>query len=79
MHSETSKRLPGALALPQIPHPTDDAITVIPLGGCARIGMNATLYGVKGRWILVDVTPPFPRTSAPGSGPSYPISGSSKP
>lgn len=60
MNSPDDVRLPQALALPHIPHPADNAITAIPLGGCARIGMNATLYGSKGRWILVDAGSAFP-------------------
>jgi ribonuclease J len=60
MYSQVTQRLPDALALPHIPHPADDAITAIPLGGCARIGMNATLYGTQGRWILVDAGSAFP-------------------
>lgn len=43
--SDTSTRFP----LPQ-----NDEILVCPIGGVAEIGMNWTLYGHAGRWVLVD-------------------------
>ncbi|QEX18075.1 MBL fold hydrolase [Hypericibacter terrae] len=46
--------------LPQkFPLPTDDSILVCPVGGVGRIGMNWTLYGHAGRWILVDAGSAF--------------------
>ncbi|MFC4235930.1 ribonuclease J [Thalassospira xianhensis] len=35
------------------PVPGDDFL-IVPVGGLGRIGMNWTLYGHKGRWLLVD-------------------------
>lgn len=36
------------------PFPQNDEILVCPIGGVAEIGMNWTLYGHAGRWVLVD-------------------------
>ncbi|WP_207477925.1 ribonuclease J [Arenibaculum pallidiluteum] len=36
------------------PVPAQGEVLVVPLGGLGRIGMNWTLYGHAGRWILVD-------------------------
>lgn len=36
------------------PIPSKDEILVCPIGGVAEIGMNWTLYGHDGRWLLVD-------------------------
>jgi ribonuclease J len=38
----------------RFPRPAEDGILVCPVGGVGRIGMNWTLYGYAGRWILVD-------------------------
>jgi ribonuclease J len=43
----------------KFPLPTDDSILVCPVGGVGRIGMNWTLYGHAGRWILVDAGSAF--------------------
>jgi ribonuclease J len=43
----------------KFPLPTDDGILVCPVGGVGRIGMNWTLYGHAGRWILVDAGSAF--------------------
>jgi len=59
MSSSDDVLLPKVLGFPLIPTPADDVITAISLGGCARIGMNATLYGCQGRWILVDAGSAF--------------------
>lgn len=40
--------------LSTLPEPSNEGITVVPIGGLGRIGMNWTLYGTKGRWMLVD-------------------------
>jgi ribonuclease J len=39
---------------PSLPIPGKDEILVLPLGGCDAIGMNTTLYGHDGKWIIVD-------------------------
>ncbi len=31
------------------------ALHFIPLGGVGEIGMNASLYGTEGKWLLVDL------------------------
>ena len=36
------------------PVPGTDEIIFLPLGGCNRIGMNMTLYGHAGKWLIVD-------------------------
>lgn len=38
----------------RFPLPKNDEILVCPIGGVAEIGMNWTLYGHAGRWVLVD-------------------------
>lgn len=38
----------------RFPLPQNDEILVCPIGGVAEIGMNWTLYGHAGRWVLVD-------------------------
>lgn len=62
---------PGTLPLiPRIlggfPVPGPDEVVVIPVGGVGRIGMNWTLYGHDGRWILVDAGTAFPDDRASG-------------
>lgn len=42
------------------PTPDSRSITVIPLGGTDRVGMNATLVGYAGRWIMIDAGATFP-------------------
>lgn len=42
------------------PVPKPDELLVVPLGGLGRIGMNWTLYGTDGRWLLVDAGLAFP-------------------
>ncbi len=47
----------SSLLRPQMsdfPIPSSDEILVCPVGGVSEIGMNWTLYGHNGRWILVD-------------------------
>lgn len=40
---------------PELPFtPKHDEILVLPLGGCGAIGMNMTLYGHGGKWLIVD-------------------------
>jgi ribonuclease J len=40
--------------LHRLPRPRANEIVVVPVGGLGRIGMNWTLYGHDGSWILVD-------------------------
>jgi ribonuclease J len=42
------------------PVPSKGEILVAPIGGIGRIGMNWTLYGHDGRWLLVDAGIAFP-------------------
>jgi ribonuclease J len=42
-------------SLPRLAVPGPDEIIICPLGGVGRIGMNWTLYGNSGSWILVDM------------------------
>lgn len=47
--------------------PGRDEILFLPLGGCARIGMNMSLYGHDGKWLIVDSGVTFPDDDeAPG-------------
>jgi ribonuclease J len=45
--------------LPTLPVPDRGSIMVVPLGGTSRVGMNVTLVGHAGRWIMVDVGATF--------------------
>ena len=54
------------------PEVRDDALYFLPLGGSDEIGMNLYLYGVDGKWLMVDLgiafgcllyTSPSPRDS----------------
>lgn len=42
-----------------IPEPGRKSVFVFPLGGVSQIGMNWTLYGHRGEWILVDAGSSF--------------------
>lgn len=42
-----------------IPEPDTKSVFVFSLGGVAQIGMNWTLYGHKGEWVLVDAGSAF--------------------
>lgn len=53
------------------PIPRDDEFLVVPLGGLGRIGMNWTLYGHSGRWILVDAGIAFPGDTGPEGVDAY--------
>jgi ribonuclease J len=53
-------------ALGRCPAPREGEILVLPLGGLGRIGMNWTLYGNSGRWLLVDAGIGFPGDDKPG-------------
>jgi ribonuclease J len=46
--------------------PIDDAVDVIPLGGAGGFGMNLTLYGHAGKWLMVDLGMGFAGDGVPG-------------
>jgi ribonuclease J len=43
-----------------------DAVYLVPLGGCGIFGANMTLYGYKGKWIMVDCGMGFADETMPG-------------
>jgi ribonuclease J len=43
----------------KFPRPGNDSILTCPVGGVGQIGMNWTLYGHAGKWILVDAGSAF--------------------
>ncbi|KYH12777.1 ribonuclease J [Neorickettsia sp. 179522] len=45
---------------------TDNNLIFLPLGGTGEIGMNVTLYGYKGQWIMVDCGAGFADAELPG-------------
>jgi len=53
------------------PIPRKDEVLIVPLGGLGRIGMNWTLYGHDGRWILVDAGIGFPEEKDRGDVDSW--------
>ena len=42
-----------------------DRLVMVPLGGCGEIGMNLTLYGTGGKWLMVDCGMTFADESVP--------------
>jgi ribonuclease J len=46
--------------------PVDDGVDVIPLGGAGGFGMNLTLYGHAGKWLMVDLGMGFADERVPG-------------
>ena len=57
----TSNPISQALPfLERAPIPSDSAITILPLGGTNRVGMNCYAVGTKGRWVLIDLGATFP-------------------
>jgi ribonuclease J len=49
------------------PHrPPDDALWFLPLGGSGEIGMNLNLYGISGKWLIVDCGITFGDETTPG-------------
>ena len=48
------------------PVPRENEILFLPLGGVGQIGMNWTLYGTAGRWLLVDAGLAFPDDAPEG-------------
>ncbi len=49
-----------------VPELRDDALYFLPLGGSDEIGMNLYLYGVDGKWLMVDLGIAFGDESTPG-------------
>ncbi len=43
-----------SLAAPEMPEHDPDALYFLPLGGAGEIGMNLSLYGYRGQWLIVD-------------------------
>ena len=46
--------------------PEEDALYFLPLGGAGEIGMNLSLYGHAGKWLMVDLGISFGDDSSPG-------------
>lgn len=46
--------------------PADDGLYFLPLGGAGEIGMNLSLYGTAGKWLMVDLGVTFGDDSTPG-------------
>ena len=46
--------------------PRADELLFLPLGGCGEIGMNLSLYGHAGKWLMVDLGITFGNESTPG-------------
>lgn len=44
-----------------------DGLYFLPLGGAGEIGMNLNLYGLDGRWLMVDLGVTFRDDAAPGA------------
>lgn len=57
---------PQARLLSKWPRPRDDEFLTVFVGGLGRIGMNWTLYGHAGRWLLVDAGMAFPEDGLEG-------------
>jgi ribonuclease J len=43
-----------------------ESLVFLPLGGAGEIGMNLSLYGFRGRWLMVDMGVAFADEAAPG-------------
>ncbi len=54
-----SDAAPIGAALDRLPDPKPGTVVVCTLGGVADIGMNLTLYGAQGGWVLVDAGTTF--------------------
>lgn len=46
--------------------PEADALYFLPLGGSGEIGMNLSLYGHDGKWLMIDLGISFPDETMPG-------------
>ncbi len=64
--SHANRPLAPAAILDALPVPGSDEVLVCPLGGVDEIGMNWTLYGHAGSWILVDAGSSFPPRDVEG-------------
>lgn len=47
-------------------HAYRDGLVMVPLGGCGEIGMNLTMYGTAGKWLMVDCGMTFADDNLPG-------------
>jgi len=47
-------------------HAYRDGLVMVPLGGCGEIGMNLTMYGTGGKWLMVDCGMTFADDNLPG-------------
>ena len=45
---------------------SEDELIFLPLGGAGEIGMNMNLYGIAGKWLLVDLGITFADGEQPG-------------
>ena len=45
---------------------TDDALYFLPLGGAGEFGVNLSLYGYRGKWLMVDLGMGFGDETMPG-------------
>lgn len=59
MSSPKTRALPEALNRP-------DELVFLPLGGAGEIGMNLSLYGYAGRWLMIDCGISFADDTMPG-------------
>jgi len=46
---------------------SQDELLFLPLGGAGEIGMNLNLYGLGGKWLMVDLGITFPDQGQPGA------------
>ncbi|HVY13523.1 MAG TPA: ribonuclease J [Alphaproteobacteria bacterium] len=46
--------------------PGNDGVYFLPLGGAGEIGMNLSLYGTEGKWLMVDLGVTFGDDTMPG-------------
>src|SRR4030081_1793265 len=53
-------------AISEIPRNRPDELVFLPLGGAGEIGMNVSLYGYAGAWLLVDCGISFGDDNMPG-------------
>lgn len=53
-------------AIPDPYRPDGDAVYFLPLGGAGEIGMNLSLYGHAGKWLMVDLGISFGDDTMPG-------------
>ena len=54
---------------PLLPPPNQpDELALLALGGVGEIGMNLTLYGYGGRWLMIDCGITFADDTVPGNG-----------